>query len=48
MYTVNSSEVLKLKSKIKAEKEYFTDFRRTFTRDQKRLNEINREKAASN
>ena len=53
IYTVNSSEVSKLKSKIKAEKEeryknILLNLEESFTRDQKRLNEINREKRVSN
>ena len=53
IYTVNSSEVSKLKSKIKAEKEERYEnisqtLEESFTKDQKRLNEINREKGVSN
>ena len=53
IYTVNSSEVLKLKSKMKAEKEeqnknILLTLEESFRRDQKRLNEINREKGVSN
>ena len=50
---VNSSEVSKLKSKIKAEKEerhknILKTLEKSFTKDQKRLNEINQEKGVSN
>ena len=53
IYTVNTSEVPKPKSKIKAEKEeryknILLTLEESFTRDQKRLNEINREKRVSN
>ena len=53
IYTVNSSEVSKLKSKIKAEKEeryknISQTLEESFTKDQKRLNEINWEKGVSN
>ena len=53
IYTVNSSEVSKIKSKIKAEKEeryknILLNLEESFTRNQKRLNEINREKRVSN
>ena len=53
IYTVNSSEVSKLKSKIKAEKEeryknILLTLEESFTRNQKRLNETNREKRVSN
>ena len=52
IYTVSSSEVSKRKSKIKAEKEeryknILLTIEESFTRDQKRLNEINREKGVS-
>ena len=52
-YKVNSSEVSKLESKIKAEKEerykniYLKNLEESFTKDQKRLNEINRENEVS-
>ena len=50
---MNSSEVSMLKSKIKAEKEeryknILLTLEESFTWDQKRLNEINREKGVSN
>ena len=53
IYTVNSSEVSILKSEIKAEKgerykNILLNLEKSFTRDQKRLNEINREKRVSN
>ena len=53
IHTANSSEVLKLKIKIKAEKmEQYKNILLTlgesFTRDQKRMNEINRKKGVSN
>ena len=53
IYTVNSSEVSKIKSKIKAEKEeryknISQTLEESFTKDQKRPNEINQEKGVSN
>ena len=53
IYTVNSSEVPKPKSKIKEEKEeqyknILLTLEESFTRDQKRLNELNRDKGVLN
>ena len=53
VYKVNSSEVSKLKIKIKAEKEerykkILRNLEESFTKDQNRLNEINRENGVSN
>ena len=53
IYTVNSSEVSKIKSKIKAEKEeryknISQTLEESFTKDQKRPNEIDQEKGVSN